>query len=79
MLAIIISVLIVVCSDFSLAMPISLSEIKYPLTQEEAFKKLTEKSDFIFEFYHPRDIDIIDGADAGLTVRAKVSELIILK
>jgi len=73
MLAIIISVLIVICNDFSLAMPASLSEIKYPLTQEEAFKKFTEKSDFVFDFYHPRDIDIIKGADAGLTVRAKVN------
>jgi hypothetical protein len=63
---------IFVCCDISLALPISLFEIKYPLTREDAFKKLQNKSDFIFDFYNPRDIDIIKGADAGQTVRAKV-------
>ncbi|CAF5228017.1 unnamed protein product, partial [Rotaria magnacalcarata] len=53
------------------AMPSELLEIKYPMSREEAFHKLREKSDFIFDFYNPRPIDIIDGADAGRTVRAK--------
>jgi hypothetical protein len=65
----------VLCCDYSLSAPSSLSEIKYPLTREDAFKQLNEKSDFIFDFYNPRDIDIIKGADAGLTVRAKVSSI----
>ncbi|CAF3955586.1 unnamed protein product [Rotaria magnacalcarata] len=53
------------------ATPSELLEIKYPMSREEAFHKLREKSDFIFDFYNPRPIDIIDGADAGRTVRAK--------
>ena len=73
MLLISICMFLIVCNDFLLTIPISLSEIKYPLTREEAFKKLEVKSDFIFDFYNPRDIDIIKGADAGRTVRAKVS------
>ncbi|CAF2117437.1 unnamed protein product [Rotaria magnacalcarata] len=54
------------------ATPSELLEIKYPMSREEAFHKLREKSDFIFDFYNPRPIDIIDGADAGRTVRAKL-------
>jgi len=73
MYLIIISVLIVLCSNFSLSLPTTLYEIKYPLTREDAFKKLTEKSDFVFDFYSPRDIDIIKGTDVGQTVRAKVN------
>lgn len=72
MLLITIGVLLFVWSDMVLSLPTSLSEIKYPLTREDAFHKLTQKSDFVFDFYHPREMDIIKGADAGLTVRAKV-------
>lgn len=57
---------------FTLAAPRSLKDIKYPLSRDEAFHKLKDRSDFIFDFYHPRPMDIINGADAGQTVRAKV-------
>lgn len=59
-----------------LAAPASLKDIKYPLSRDEAFRQLKDRSDFIFDFYHPRPIDIIEGADAGRTVRAKVSVLL---
>ncbi len=77
MLFLIVSVLMIMCYDYSLSAPSSLSEIKYPLTREDAFKQLNQKSDFIFDFYNPRDIDIIKGAGAGQTVRAKVSSFMI--
>lgn len=64
---------LVIRSEISWSMPASLLDVKYPLTREEAFKKLNDKSDFIFDFYNARDIDIIKGATAGRTVRAKVS------
>lgn len=55
------------------AAPSDLTQIKYPLSRDEAFHKLKDRSDFIFDFYYPRPIDIIEGADAGQTVRPKVS------
>ena len=63
---------LVLFNEYANAAPQSLLQIKYPLTRDEAFHQLKEKSDFIFDFYNPRPMDIIEGADAGRTVRAKV-------
>lgn len=53
----------------------SLLSIKYPLTREDAIENFKDRSDFIFDFYNPRPIDIIDGAPSGLTVRSKVNQI----